>query len=221
MRRLALLLVLLSLVLSGLPRTSDRAADRAGDFDYYVLALSWNAAWCAAAGDARGAAQCAPGGGIGFILHGLWPQYENGWPEYCETTQPDPSRAETAAMADIMGSGGLAWHGWKKHGRCSGLAPAAYFALARLAWEAVVRPESLRRIAKPLRLAPRVIEQAFIDSNPGLTPGLKPDGVTVTCRDRMIREVRICLTKNLAPRRCTGATARDCAVSDPLFPPMR
>jgi ribonuclease T2 len=220
MRRLAPLLVLLSLTLPGSPLNSARAADRTGAFDYYVLALSWNAAWCKAEGDARGAAQCVPrtptNRGIGFILHGLWPQYENGWPEYCETTQPDPSRAETAAMADIMASGGLAWHEWKKHGRCSGLDPAAYFALARQAWEMVARPESLRRILKPLRLAPRVIEQAFIDSNPGLTPG----GVTVTCRDRTIREVRICLTKGLTPRPCTGKTARDCPISDPLFQPM-
>ncbi len=213
MRRLVLLLAVLTVALPG----AARPADQAGDFDYYVLALSWNAAWCEAEGAGRGAPQCDPEHYIGFTLHGLWPQYENGWPEYCATTQPDPSRAETAAMADIMGSGGLAWHQWKKHGRCSGLDPAAYFALARQAWEAIARPESLRRIAKPLRLAPRVIEQAFIEAN----PGLKPDGVTVTCKDRRFREVRICLSKGLVPRPCTGRAARDCAMSNPLFPPMR
>jgi len=213
MRRLALLLALLSLYLPG-PAES---AGRAGEFDYYVLALSWNAAWCAAQGDARDAAQCEPQHEIGFTLHGLWPQYLDGWPEYCTTAQRDPSRIETAAMDDLMHSRGLAWDQWKKHGRCSGLDPAVYFALARQAWEMVARPEMLRRIVKPLRLAPRVIEQAFIDSN----PSLKPDGITITCWDRTIREVRICLTKNLAPRPCTGTTARDCALSDPLFPPMR
>jgi ribonuclease T2 len=62
-----------------------------------------------------------------------------------------------------------------------------------------------------------VIEQAFIEANPGLTPG----GVTVTCRDRTFREVRICLTKGLAPRPCTGRAARDCAIGNPLFAPMR
>ncbi len=213
MRRLVLLLAILTLAPPGAART----AGRAGEFDYYVLALSWNAAWCAARGDARAAAQCEPRHEIGFILHGLWPQYENGWPEYCETTQPDASRAETAAMADIMGSGGLARHQWNKHGRCSGLAPAAYFALARKAWEAISRPEMLRRIAEPLRLAPRAIEQAFIEANPGLTAG----GVTVTCKDGRFREVRICLTNSLTPRPCTGETARDCTISDPLFQPMR
>ena len=37
-------------------------------------------------------------------------------------------------MADIMGSGGSAWHQWKKHGRCSGLSPDDFFALSREAY---------------------------------------------------------------------------------------
>ena len=217
MHWLVLLLLLIGLCLPGAPR----AADRAGDFDYYVLALSWNAAWCedpsASGGAGRGAEQCDPSHDIGFTLHGLWPQHYAGWPEYCTTSKRDPSRAETAAMADIMGSSGLAWHEWKKHGRCSGLDPVEYFALAREAWETIQRPEVLRRITTPLRLAPKVIEQAFIEVN----ADLKPDGVTVTCKDRRFREVRICLSKALVPRPCTGATARDCAISNPLFPPIR
>ncbi len=217
MRRLVLLLVLLSLVLPG----PARPAGRAGEFDYYVLALSWNAAWCEAEGAGRGAAQCDPGRDIGFTLHGLWPQYLSGWPEYCTTTKRDPSQAESAAMADIMGSGDLARHQWKKHGRCSGLGPAAYFALARAAWEAIDRPEVLRRIHLPVRLAPGVIEQAFIEANPRLRPPLKPGGVTITCKDRRFREVRICLTKGLIPRLCSGPAARDCAIGNPLFAPMR
>jgi hypothetical protein len=92
--------------------------DRAGVFDYYVLALSWSPSWCALEGDAREAAQCAPGKGLGFTLHGLWPQHERGWPDYCRSDKSDPSRRQSGAMADIMGDGGLAWHQWKKHGRC-------------------------------------------------------------------------------------------------------
>jgi ribonuclease T2 len=124
-------------------------------------------------------------------------------------------------MADIMGSSGLAWHEWKKHGRCSGLAPSAYFALIREAWRRIERPEVLRRISQPIRLAPEVIEQAFIEANAGLSPGLKPGGVTVICQDRTISEVRICLTKRLVPRACTGPAAPDCPIGDPLFQPLR
>ena len=223
MHRLALMLMIYCLALPGVHPNSAAvaAAGRAGEFDYYVLALSWNASWCAAEGDARGAAQCQSQREIGFTLHGLWPQYENGWPEYCTTPERDPTPAETAAMEDIMLARGLAWHQWRKHGRCSGLGPEEYFALAREAWETIQRPRTLRRIGKPLRLAPGAIEQAFIAANPGLTPRLRPGGVTVTCENRVIREVRICLTKALAPRLCGGRTARDCAAGDPLFPPMR
>ena len=31
------------------------AEDRAGDFTHYVLALSWNASWCALEGEGEGA----------------------------------------------------------------------------------------------------------------------------------------------------------------------
>jgi ribonuclease T2 len=213
MRIAAFLLALLCLAL---PRAG-RAADEAGVFDYYIMALSWNAAWCEAEGAGRGAPQCDPALDIGFVLHGLWPQFEDGWPEYCRSAARDPSRAETAAMADIMGSGGLALYQWKKHGRCSGLDPATYFALARRAWGAIERPDILRRVRLPRRVAPVAIEQAFLEAN----PALGPDSVTVTCPDRRFREVRICLTKDLRPRPCTGAALRDCPLADPLFTPMR
>ena len=194
-----------------------RAEDRAGAFDHYILALSWNAAWCVAEGDGRGADQCDANGAYGFILHGFWPQHERGWPDYCETEARDPSRAETAAMADIMGSGGLAWYQWKKHGRCSGLDPADYFAVARAAWENVRRPAVLREVEKRLRLDPGVVEAAFLEAN----PALEADGVTVTCRGGFFREVRICLTKELEPRPCTGRARIDCESASVIFVPMR
>jgi ribonuclease T2 len=72
--------------------------ERAGDFDYYVMALSWSANWCAATGDARDDPQCDAGRGINFVLHGLWPQYEDGWPSFCRTTERDPQRSGRAAV---------------------------------------------------------------------------------------------------------------------------
>ena len=107
------------------------AQDEPGEFDHHVLALSWSPSWCRAEGDARGARQCEPHRDHGWILHGLWPQHVRGWPEYCRTPARDPSRAETAELADLFGSAGAAWHQWRKHGRCSDLAPRAYFELAR------------------------------------------------------------------------------------------
>lgn len=193
------------------------ATARADEFTHYVLALSWNASWCVAEGDARGADQCDPRHDIGFTLHGLWPQGDRGWPEFCRTDHRDPPRRVTAAMADIMGSPGLAWYQWKKHGRCSGLSAAEYFQLSRDAFAMIRRPEILRKVDKRLRVPPEVLEKAFLEAN----PGLRPNQIAVTCRDGYAREVRICLTKGLVPRVCTAQVERGCRSDRVIFPPMR
>jgi ribonuclease T2 len=191
--------------------------EQSGVFDYYVMALSWSASWCAASGDARGSEQCEDGRGHGWVLHGLWPQYETGWPSYCPTSARSPSRAMTRAMADIMGSSGSAWHQWRKHGVCAGMTAEAFYALSREAYARVERPEVFRRLGRPVRLPASVVEEAFLEANPALSP----DMITVTCRDGRIAEARICLTRNLRFRRCGQDVLRDCRSTDALFPPMR
>ncbi|MFT6073133.1 MAG: ribonuclease T2 [Yoonia sp.] len=62
-----------------LQATPTAAQDRAGDFDYYVMSLSWSANWCALDGDSRNSPQCDPEADFGWILHGLWLQYERGF----------------------------------------------------------------------------------------------------------------------------------------------
>lgn len=73
-----------------------RAQDVAGEFDYYVTALSWSPNWCALEGDARGSPQCDCTTEFGWVLHGLWPQYEDGWPQHCRTVEREPGRTDTA-----------------------------------------------------------------------------------------------------------------------------
>ena len=185
------------------------------EFDYYVLALSWSPNWCALEGAAEGSEQCDPQADLGWVLHGLWPQFEEGWPEYCDSRFPNPSRLETAAMADITGTGGLAWHTWNKHGTCSGLSPQAYFALSREAYEGVAIPEAFEGLTRTVKLPPSVVEEAFLWAD----PSLRGDGVTVTCREGHIQEVRLCLTRDLGPRRCGGDVIRDCR-DDALMEPV-
>lgn len=191
--------------------------ERAGDFDYYVLALSWSPGWCATEGKDRGARQCDPGSGADFVLHGLWPQYEAGWPSYCRTPASDPSRTQSAAMADVMGSDGAAWYQWKKHGRCSGLTAADYFATARQVYESVAIPVPFQQLARDVRVPAEAVEQAFLDANPRLSPEM----VTVTCAGERIDEVRICLTKDLVPRRCGADVRRDCRKLDAVMERVR
>lgn len=190
------------------------AQDRAGEFDYYVMALSWSPSWCAATGDDRGAPQCEDAADTGWILHGLWPQYEQGYPEYCSTSVRDPSRRQSAAQSDVFGDGGAAWYQWKKHGRCAGLRAEDYFDLARTAFEQVKKPAVLRRVTEPLRLRPQIIEQAFLEAN----PDLEPDMITLTCRSGRIAEARICLTRDLEPRYCGRDVVRDCTSTSTFLP---
>lgn len=184
--------------------------EAAGDFDYYVMSLSWSPNWCALEGDARGDPQCADGLGLTFTLHGLWPQYEDGWPSWCRTREGDPSRAQSAAMADIMGGSGLAWHQWKKHGRCAGLSAVVFYATLRRAYGSVTVPPVFAGISRDMEVPAALIEAAFLESNPNLAA----DQLTITCDQGMIQEVRICLTKDLAPRRCGDDVIRDCQMQD-------
>ena len=191
--------------------------ERAGDFDYYVLSLSWSAAWCALEGDSRSDPQCDAGRGLTFVLHGLWPQHESGWPSFCRTGERDPTRAETAGMADIMGGSGLAFYQWKKHGRCSGLSAPDYFRTAREAYRRVTVPDFFAKVSRPLEVPASVIEEAFLEANPGLAR----DQITITCADGLIQEARICLTPDLDFRRCGDDVIHDCRLKDAVLEPVR
>jgi ribonuclease T2 len=200
-----------------LGHTARAEGEAAGDFDYYVMSLSWSAAWCALEGDDRNDPQCDIGRGLTFILHGLWPQFEEGWPSFCRTVERDPSRVQTAAMADIMGGSGLAFYQWKKHGRCSGLSAEGYYRAAREAYGSIRIPELFARVGQPLTLPASVIEAAFLEAN----PDLQRDQITITCKDGLIQEARICLSRDLAPRRCGPDVIRDCRLSDAVLEPVR
>jgi len=198
--------------------TSPAAAqDVAGEFDYYVLSLSWSANWCALEGDARNSPQCDTSEDFDWILHGLWPQYERGYPADCRTSFRAPSRSDTAGMADIMGTSGLAWHQWNKHGVCTGLSSDDYYALSRDAFAKVTRPPVFRGIDRNITVPADVIEEAFLSENPALTA----NQITITCKQGYIQEARICMTKDLDFRTCGADVIRDCTLDDALFTPMR
>ena len=83
-------IVIILLALAAFTPPAHAGGERAGDFDYYVLSLSWSPTWCAIEGDDRGADQCDARHDYGWILHGLWPQNERGYPSYCNTSAASP-----------------------------------------------------------------------------------------------------------------------------------
>lgn len=200
-----------------LPVGATAKDEKSGEFDYYVMALSWSANWCALEGDARNSPQCDDRHAHGWILHGLWPQFHRGFPSFCRTVHRAPSRGMTNEMADIMGTSGLAWHQWKKHGVCTGLSARAYYELSREAYGTVTRPNIFRRLDKTVRLPASVVEDAFLKEN----GAIEPDGLTVTCKAGYIQEVRVCLSKDLSPVPCGQDVVKDCKLRDAVFDPMR
>lgn len=171
------------------------------DFDFYVLSLSWSPSYCLRDGaNGRGGAQCRLNANYGFIVHGLWPQYENGYPRQCPTSQSGPSAGVVTVMQDIMPSRRLVEIEWSRHGTCSGLSAAEYFRTLRRAREMVQIPS----IERNMRQNADQIEASFIAAN----PRLNRRQIAVTQSSGIIEEVRICLSKSLQFRNCPQIDAR-------------
>ncbi len=184
------------------------AGGKPGVFDFYVLSLSWSPSYCATASHPD-PTEC--GTPHNFIVHGLWPEYEHGYPSDCPSNMPRRvSQATVDGLADIMPGAGLINHEWQKHGMCTGLNQADFFATLRKAYSAVTLPASLAG----RKLAPREVEQAFIAANPPMVES----GIAVTCRRGLMQEVRICLTKALTFRRCPEVDRQGCHVPEISVP---
>ena len=125
-------------LLAAMPRAlaEDARQNGARQFDFYVLTLSWSPSFCAAAAERDSARaptlQCGARP-YSFVVHGLWPQYEKGFPEYCQVPVPRLYRGIVSSMLDLMPAPRLIYNEWDKHGTCSGLAPRAYFDTVRKA----------------------------------------------------------------------------------------
>src|SRR5579862_8734242 len=91
-------------------RVANTEGGEPGQFDYYVLTLSWSPSYCLLHPDDR--PQCG-GKGYGFVLHGLWPQFDSGgYPQYCAADPTLPANAETVGRT-IYPSPKLMQHEWQ------------------------------------------------------------------------------------------------------------
>ena len=194
------------------------AQDAPGKFDFYVLSLSWSPSYCAAAHDngRSGGAQCGARP-YSFVVHGLWPQYEKGFPEYCLQPSPRLYHGIVNDMLDLMPAPRLIYNEWDKHGTCSGLSAQAYFDTVRKARGAIKIPPDYVDLQAPLSVAPGAVADAFVKANDGLTPG----AIAVDCDNRRLTEIRICLTKDLKFRDCPEVTKRACRRDQVTMPPVR
>jgi ribonuclease T2 len=222
--RFLISLVLLALAaltgLAGTASAQDRRQNAPGEFDFYVLSLSWSPSFCEEASErgsgGRSQVQCG-GRPFSFVVHGLWPQYEHGFPNYCQRPSPRLDRNIMSSMLDLMPAPGLIFSEWDKHGTCSGLSARAYFETIRKARSAVKIPEEYLELSAPKTVAPAEIEDAFIKVNPGLSAS----AIAVTCDKTRLGEVRICMSKDLQFRACEEIDRRACRRDQVIMPPMR
>jgi ribonuclease T2 len=217
--RLLIVPGLLALTAGNAP-AQDRRQNTPGEFDFYVLSLSWSPSFCEAASErgnnGRQQAQCG-GRPFSFVVHGLWPQYERGFPDYCQRPAPRLDRNIMTSMLDLMPAPGLIFNEWDKHGTCSGLAPRAYFETVRKARAAIKIPAEFLELSEPKTVAPEAVEDAFVKANPGLSNS----ALAVICDKTRLSEVRICMSKELQFRACDEIDRRACRREQVVMPPVR
>ncbi len=174
------------------PRRARPSANaQPGVFDFYLLALSWSPEFCATH---SGSPECSAH--PGFVVHGLWPQNNDGtYPENCSSA---PGPANPGQYTDLLPTASLVEHEWSTHGTCSGLAPDAYFAEIGTAFHALRIPADFSGAHQPASLAPSSIVADFTAANPSLPPG----SVAISCGRNYLTAVEVCLSKSLHPGAC-------------------
>ena len=245
LRRVVLTLMLAYGALAyGSPASAqDPRQNATGQFDFFVLSLSWSPSFCAASQERQDRSQeraqersqernqeraqrssenptrqqqCGDRP-YAFVVHGLWPQYERGFPEFCQVPAPRLDRNIVSSMLDLMPSPRLIFHEWDRHGTCSGLQARAYFDTVRKARAVVKIPDDYLQLGEALTVTPDQVEDAFVKANPGLTRA----GLAIGCDNRHLKEVRICLNKDLQFRDCGEIDQRSCRREKVVMPPVR
>lgn len=186
-------------------------------FDYYLLALSWAPEFCAQPGMAStNPKECATGNHIGFVVHGLWPEPNEGrGPESCGPAKP-VRKLTMSLILPYMPSPGLIQHEWATHGTCTGLTASDYFTAVLQARAALQIPVQLTALEERVNESPGMIETQFAKSN----PAWPQDAFRVSCRNGALAEVRVCFDKDLKARSCTVSAGECRAVSIAIPPPL-
>lgn len=195
--------------------------ERPGGFDYYTLVLSWSPTYCASDRGRDDRQQCSGRRRYDFVVHGLWPQFDRGWPESCPVADSFVPDRLIETMLDIMPSKRLVIHEWRKHGTCSGLGQQGYFAATRTLFSRIRVPARYVTPTDTIVTTPSQLSHDFLSTN----RWLRPDAISVHCgnaRDRArLDEIRLCFTRSLEPRSCGANERRACRARQLVMPPVR
>jgi ribonuclease T2 len=208
---IALLMVMSSVLIGNCfakhKKSSSTNSTSAGDFDYYLLTLSWAPEFCATNASGRSSAECAPNKHMGLVVHGLWPQDNDGkWQEDCASTPP-VSSATVEHMMPIMPGSSLIQHEWAKHGTCSGLSVQDYFGAIEKLYTGLHVPDEFKKPSSTAETSPPDIEDKFASAN-----GAPKEAFRVSCPQNEFSAVEVCLTKDLHYQACPN-TSKECRAS--------
>lgn len=212
MRSLKVTGALLALAMTCFPshRHRPRQTGQPGVFDYYLFVLSWSPEFCSTK---PSAAQCSQH--TGFIVHGLWPENNDGsYPSNCQTTQPPPTNP--SSMADIMPVE-IIGHEWQTHGTCSGLSGDAYFALIRKTHDSLKIPARLAAPGSSFTLTAKQLKQQFEQANPNLSDA----ELVVQLRGNYLNAVEFCISKSESPAPVACSGVRDTRGGTFVVPPVK
>jgi ribonuclease T2 len=208
--RLALALLAISLYAYPTHQQRRSRSGQAGAFDFYLLVLSWSPEFCYSRPTA---AEC--GTHAGFVVHGLWPQNNDGsYPHNCQTNQPPPTNA--APVENFMPKE-IIQHEWQEHGTCSGLSGDEYFMLIRKVYDSIHIPSEFQAPRSSFTTSPSKLKQDFGRNN----RGLREANVAVQLRGHYLNAVEFCLSKGADPGPIACSNVKDAAGGTFIVTPVR
>ena len=185
--------------ISSVPIITPESPPRSVPVTGYTLALSWSPEFCKPRESSPShRVQCSGSNGrFGMVVHGLWPQGQRTWPQWCKQ-QNTLTPAELRKAMCMMPNARLVARQWAKHGSCMTRRPETYFGVTRVLWESLRIPE-YDRISREDNLTAGRIRTAFAEAN----PGIPASAVGVKLNERgWLQELRICYSKRFRPSRC-------------------
>ncbi len=218
-RSLAAALLAATLTASSGAPASAGFSDRPGDFDYYALVLSWSPSFCL---DGHGSdPQCTAKRPYAFVVHGLWPQYDKGWPSDCGTgREPRVPDRIVSDVIDTIPTEKLMNHEWQAHGTCSGLGMRGYFDLTRKLYKSITIPAKYSNLASPLDVTVPELRSDILKAN----PQLKPSMIAIDCgKNGRLKEIHFCYSKDGVPTACgrNEIQGKMCRADTVTLPPVR
>jgi ribonuclease T2 len=82
---------------------------------------------------------------------------------------------------------------------------------------AIKIPEAYANLEQPITVAPGEVAENFLKANPQLSR----DEIAVACDRKRLTEVRICMGKDFAFRKCPGAVEKACRRDRIIMPAVR